>query len=236
LERKKRSGILVADDLYMKKFFQLAAFIFILSSATFCQENSLKGGEFYSSNFLIDSIQRNFIYYLPVNYGKKDEYPLVIFLHGQNESSKTIIKNYGNKIQVLADSSDAIVIYPDAVAAHWNDKPGAGFPSTDKVNDVGFISILVDYFKQVYSCDSRRVYVAGFFNGGKLAYRLSCDIPAKITAVAPFISDMNEVTKCNSDKSVAIMNTHSLTDSTNRKVDAASIEEVWKFFMSKTKE
>jgi len=221
----------------MKKFFQLVAFLFIFPFVAFCQEDSVKGGELYSSNFLIDSIQRNFIYYMPVNYGKKDEYPLVIFLHDQNENGKALIKSYGNKIQALADSSDAIVIYPDAVAAHWNDKSGARFPATDKVNDVGFISILIDYFKQVYSCDARRVYVAGFFNGGNLAYRLTCDISAKITAVAPFISDMKEITnKCNSDNSVAIMNTNSLTDSTNKKVSAASIEEVWKFFMSKTKE
>jgi len=67
----------------MKKFFQLVAFLFIFPFVAFCQEDSVKGGELYSSNFLIDSIQRNFIYYMPANYGKKDAYPLVIFLHEQ---------------------------------------------------------------------------------------------------------------------------------------------------------
>lgn len=221
----------------MKKFIPFVAFVFFFHCVAFSQYDSLKGGEFYASNFLIDGIQRNFFYYMPLNYGKKDEYPLVIFLHDEDGSGKALIKSYGNKIQTLADSSDAIVIFPDAVAAHWNEKMGESFPATDTINDVGFISILIDYFKQVYSCDERRVYVAGFFNGGKLAYRLTCDIPAKITAVAPFVVDKHELeNKCSSDKSVAIINTINFTDASTRKISTAAIEEAWKLFMQKTKE
>src|SRR4051812_13930839 len=170
----------------MKKNF-LLVFLVLLEHVSFAQNDSLKGGELYSSNFLIDGIQRDFIYYIPLNYEKSEAHALVIFLHNEGKNGKDLIKNYGNKIQLLADSFNAVVIYPDAVAARWNDKLSESFPTTDTVNDVGFISILIDYFKQVYSCDARRIYVAGIFNGGNLAYRLSCDIPNKITAIAPFI-------------------------------------------------
>src|SRR4051812_1078485 len=168
-----------------KKFYFVLLFAFFYF-ASYSQNDSLKGGELYSSNFLIDGIQRNFIYYLPVNYGKQDMYPLVIFLHEENGSGKSIVKNYGSIIQPLADSSDAIVIYPDAVASHWNEKMGDSSPATDTINDVGFISILIDYFRQVYGSNPHQVYVSGLFSGGKLAYRLSCDIPGKVTAIAPF--------------------------------------------------
>ena len=218
-----------------KKFYSL--FFVFVHFAAYSQNDFLKGGELYSSNFLIDGIQRNFIYYMPVDYGKKDAYPLVIFLHEQGGSGKTLINNYGNTIQTLADSSNAVVIYPDAVANHWNEKMGESFPATDTVNDVGFISILIDYFEQVYSCDPKRVYLSGILNGGKIAYRLTCEIPHKITAVAPFVFNIQEVeNKCKGDKSVAIMNTNGLMDSTTKKIGSTAIEAMWKFFMTKAKE
>src|SRR5207237_8506228 len=124
---------------------------------------------------------------------KKDLYPLVIFLHDMGKSGKDIIKSYGDKIHTMADSSDCIVIYPDAVAGHWNDKMDKGFPVTDTINDVGFISILIDYFRDVYHCNPKQVYVAGFANGGRLAYRLRCDILFKITAIAPFVLNQGEI-------------------------------------------
>jgi polyhydroxybutyrate depolymerase len=118
-------------------------------SFVYCQNDSLKGGELYSSNFLIDDIQRNFTYYMPVSYGKKDLYPLVIILHDTGKSSKDVIKSYGDKIHSMADSSGCIVIYPDAVAGHWNDKMGESFPATDTINDVAlflFLSITLEMY------------------------------------------------------------------------------------------
>src|SRR6266542_1063102 len=158
-----------------KQVFYLLLILLNLQLAAHSQNDSLKGGELYSSNFLIDGVQRNFTYYMPINYGKKDLYPLVIFIHDMGKSSRDIIKSYGNKINAMADSSDCIVIYPDAVAGHWNDKMDKSFPATDTINDVGFISILIDYFRDVYHCDAKRVYVAGFFNRGTFASRASRD-------------------------------------------------------------
>src|SRR4051812_26110609 len=203
-----------------RKKFCFALLFAFFHFASYSQNDSLKGGELYQSNFLIDGIQRNFIYYIPVNYGKQDMYPLVIFLHEENGNGKSFIKNYGNAIQLLADSSDAIVLYPDAVNGNWNDKMEGNSNATDTINDVGFISILIDYFRQVYGSNPSKVYVAGLFDGGRLAYGLSCDIPGKITALAPFTPDIKEFeNKCNSNKSIAIMNTNGFIDSSNKKLN-----------------
>jgi polyhydroxybutyrate depolymerase len=216
-----------------KQLFYLLLILLNFQFVVYSQNDSLKGGELYSSNFLIDGVQRNFTYYMPANYGKKDQYALVIFLHDMGGSGKDLIKSYGNTIHAMADSSDCIIIYPDAVAGHWNDKMGGSFPATDTINDAGFISILIDYFRDVYYCDAKRVYIAGFSNGGELAYRLSCDISAKITAIAPFISNPEEAaTKCNSSESVAIMN----TNQTGKNPDQNDIVEAWNFFMAHTKQ
>jgi poly(3-hydroxybutyrate) depolymerase len=212
----------------MKTFLALLVLL-NFQSVVYSQNDSLKGGELYSSNFLIDGIQRNFTYYMPVNYGKKDLYPLVIILHDAGKSSKDVIKSYGDKIQSIADSSDCIVVYPDAVAGHWNDKMDESLAATDTINDVGFISILIDYFRDVYHCDPKRVHVAGLANSGKFAYRLSCDIAFKLTAIAAHISNAEEaVLKCKSDESVAIFNLNEVSDQND-------ILEAWKFFMAHKK-
>ena len=204
--------------------FLILLILLNFQSVVYSQNDSLKGGELYSSNFLIDGIQRNFTYYMPVNYGKKDLYPLVIILHEAGKSSKDAIKSYGEKIQSMADSSACIVVYPDAVAGHWNDKMDESLPATDTINDVGFISILIDYFRDVYHCDPKRVYVAGLANSGKFAYRLSCDIAFKLTAIAAHISNAEEeASKCKRDESVAIINL-------NPSGDQNSIVEAWNFF------
>jgi polyhydroxybutyrate depolymerase len=229
----KNLRVILLKAIYGVKRFYLAVFLLVFHCLAISQEKDLQGGQLYSSNFLIDGIQRDFIYYIPLNYQKSTAHALVIFLHDDGGTAKGLINSYGNIIQTLADSTDAVVIYPNAVGGHWNDKT-EGSPATDTINDVGFISITIDYFKQVYSCDPTRVYVAGLFNGGKLAQRLTCDIPSKITAVAPFVSD-DFVAKCNADNSVSIMNTNGLIDSSNKKLSKAAIEEMWRFFIYKVK-
>jgi len=150
----------------------------------------------YSSEFNIDNIARNITYYMPLNYGKFDTYPLVIVLHDANSSAKNVIKSLGDIIHEAADSNNAIILYPDAIAQHWNSKTGASFAATDSINDVGFISIMTDFFVQQYHCDAARIYVTGIGNGGSMAARLQCDNNKKYNKFASINS--TEKISCNS--------------------------------------
>jgi poly(3-hydroxybutyrate) depolymerase len=127
----------------------------------------------------------------------------------------------------MADTSTCIVIYPDAVTGYWNAKTNE---LADSINDVGFISILIDYFRDVYHCDARRVYVTGISNGGQLAYRLTCDIPFKITAIAPFVKS-GVMPKCPGNEFVAITTINQSTEAPGRN----DIIEAWRFFMSQVR-
>ena len=161
------------------------------------QENTVQPKGIYSSNFTINGLPRVITFYIPLNYGKDDNCPIVFFMHAEGESGKTILKKYGTEIQQLADSSQSIVVLPDAVKGHWNS--GLGDHATaDTINDVGFIAIMLDYFVQQYHGDPLRLYVAGFYNGGNMAWRLGCNLPNKIAAVAPFITALPAAGKsCN---------------------------------------
>lgn len=169
----------------MKKyiFTTLLPCLFILAASA--QEGAVQTKGYYNSDFNIDNIPRYINFYIPAGFGKKDEYPLVFVLHGEGETGKTIIKRYADDIERLADSTTAIVIYPDAVKGHWNTKTGS-HAATDTINDVGFIQIMLDYFVQRYSVNPGSVYVIGFGNGGDMAWRIGCNLGKKIAAIAPF--------------------------------------------------
>lgn len=146
---------------------------FSLSHA-FSQYEAIQPQGVYTSDFNIDNRPRLITYYMPLNWGKKDLYPLVVVLHDANSSAKNTIKSLGDIIHAKADSSDCVVLYPDAVAAHWNSKTGTSSPATDSINDAGFISMMVNFFVQQYQCDPKRLYVIGIGNGGDLSKQLNC--------------------------------------------------------------
>jgi poly(3-hydroxybutyrate) depolymerase len=189
--------------------------IIIVSTASiltlFCfaaksQTDSLKGKELYSSNFSIDGVQRNFTYYMPVEYGRKDVYPLILVLSDSTDNAISIIKKYGDAIQAKADSFNCIVVYASPVKNDWNDKIDSTPVSAQRINDFGFLNILIDYFIQQYSADGKQVGVCGFFDGGKMASSLSCKISYKIGASVSFITEDENIEKrCDSSASIPMM-------------------------------
>ena len=148
----------------MKKI--ICMFCALVTSILLYAQDAIPGQTIYSSDFNIDGIARSCTFYIPLDYGKKDDYPLIIILHDSGSNSKNMIKSYGAIMHAHADSVTAIIIYPDAVAGRWND----GTDTKDSINDAGYLSILTDYFIQRYQCNPAQVYIAGFGNGGKLIF------------------------------------------------------------------
>lgn len=55
----------------------------------------------------------------------------------------------------------------------------------DKVNDVAFISALLDKLESKYKINIDRVYATGMSNGAIMSYRLACELPDRFAAIAP---------------------------------------------------
>src|SRR5205809_549274 len=128
--------------MMMKKLFFIILAVNAFYFSSIGQDEMLKEQSLYNSNFIIDGITRTFTFYTPFNYGKKDQYPLLIFLHAAGETGKILIKTYGDLIHAQADSAGCVIVYPDAINKQWNNT----YTEKDSVNDIGFLSILIDYF------------------------------------------------------------------------------------------
>jgi polyhydroxybutyrate depolymerase len=134
-----------------------------------------------SSSISHDGLERTYRIYVPDGDGP---FPLVIVLHPLR-STGINMERY-TRFSKLAQKENFIVVYPNAILNHWNDR--AYNPIS--VDDVGFIAALLDHIEVNFPVDAARVYVTGASNGGTMANRLACDLGDRFAAVAPVIAEI----------------------------------------------
>jgi polyhydroxybutyrate depolymerase len=103
-------------------------------------------------------------------------------LHGRGGSGEDIaeLTNFSN----LADENNFIVLYPDGLDNQWNYVKDVSGYSSMTHDDTGFLLALLDEVSGQYSIDEKRIYVAGFSNGGFMTQRLACDASERFAAFA----------------------------------------------------
>jgi polyhydroxybutyrate depolymerase len=125
--------------------------------------------------------------------------PLVVVLHGGGASDDLVgrIREL-TRLDGRADAAGGVVVYPEAVDHYWNDGRGlAQYRSqAEHVDDVGFITALVDHVARERNIDSRRVYVTGASNGAMMALRLACERPERFAAVAVVAGNLPTALAC----------------------------------------
>lgn len=173
----------------MKLKSQLILLCLFYIQSTFAQSKHNPG--LHTDSMAFEGLQRKYMYYIPTGIDKSQNIPVVFFLHGYGASAQIGVNVLGPQFHARAERDKAIVVYPEATSKHWNDKLGGSFPLTDQVNDVGYISSLIDLFIKYFKANPKRIYFSGSSNGGMMTYRLSCDIPEKIRAIAPFVSTIS---------------------------------------------
>lgn len=170
-----------------KRILLIAAGIICMGCSLFLHrldEPSDLKGKISEITITHDGHERSFAYYLPVSI---DRPPALVFvLHGSKGSGRLIREMTGYGFDRLAEKENMIPVYPNGFEGHWNGcRKGASDSAHQRnVDDVGFISAMIDYFAGHYSIDRSRVYATGFSNGGHMCFRLAVEIPDRIKAFA----------------------------------------------------
>ncbi|MBI4423695.1 MAG: hypothetical protein HY554_08210 [Elusimicrobia bacterium] len=160
---------------------------------------------------------RRYVAYLP--YGGLDQLSgsAVIVLHGGGGSAENAAR--GSRMGELADRESFLVAYPQgtgaraggAYAGTWNAGGCCGSAAEEKVDDVGFLSAVIDDLVKRYKVDRRSVYVAGISNGAQMAYRLACELSEKVAAVAA-IGATGAEPECKPKRPIPIVHFHGTAD------------------------
>ena len=157
----------------------------------------------YTDSILVKGLLRSYLMHLPASYDKSRLWPLVIVLHGGGGEAKTM--DPLTDFNALADKQGFVVVYPEAykhlingpgLSQHWNDGRGeAGIRAqAENIDDVAFISALIDHLVQNLSIDEKMVYATGISNGALMSNRLGCELSDKIAAIAPVAGNIPQKT------------------------------------------
>lgn len=131
----------------------------------------------------VGGIERNYSLLAP--QGGARPAPLVIVLHGGGGSPASMMARWSDQ----ARRSGFIVAAPQGVgrndrAGTWNASGCCGEAVSRGVDDIAFITAVIDDVSRRRSVDPRRIYVAGFSNGGMLTHRVAIALGDKIAAAA----------------------------------------------------
>jgi polyhydroxybutyrate depolymerase len=141
------------------------------------------------TSFIYDNLKRTYKTYVPPSYHKSAQTPLVVVLHGRGGNGESMVIITRNGFNKLADRDGFIVVYPDGIDQSWNDgrvdQQANDRPLRENINDAGFIAALIDTLSKDYNIDLKRIYITGISNGAIMSYRLACEYPGKIAAIAP---------------------------------------------------
>lgn len=159
-------------------FFIFALFLITAHCSLSAPTGTIKG------KIKVDGKERSYVLYIPKGYYLNDkDLPLLIAIHGRLGTGNQLMKASGfNKI---ADMEDFIVVYPDGYRRGWADGRGETPSDKEGINDVKFITMLIDKLLDKYRIDSNKIFVCGHSNGGAMSHRLGFDISDRIAGIAP---------------------------------------------------
>jgi polyhydroxybutyrate depolymerase len=151
-------------------------------------------------------LDRSYRLYVPA--GLPASAPLVVMLHGGFGSADQAERSYG--WNQLADREKFLVAYPDGVGRAWNVNGGCcGRPARQGLDDVGFISAVVNDVAANVSVDRDRVYATGISNGGMMSYALACGTDV-FAAIGP--DSATQLDPCASPRPTSVIAIHGTAD------------------------
>ena len=122
-------------------------------------------------------VERNYLVHLPPAAKQTRPMPVLFHLHGGGGTAEGTPGLTFGRFNDLANRDGWIVVYPNAVDKNWNDGRKASFKTVEQQNidDVGFITAIIDKITANYSIDQSRIFCTGMSNGGFMTSKLLCD-------------------------------------------------------------
>ncbi|MHB2151140.1 T9SS type A sorting domain-containing protein [Calditrichota bacterium LG25] len=191
------------------KYFFISILVLFIARATHAQYDSI----------YVDDRWRTFLTHLPPQYdsGQDTLYSVILALHGGYGNAY----NMENTTQLSQKADTAanpfIVVYPEGVKSPlgvrtWNAGWCCGYAMDNHIDDVRFISTLIDTLLARYRIDKDRVYATGLSNGGMMSFRLAAELTWKLAAIAPVAASMTLEGPWNPTRAMPIIHFHSYLD------------------------
>ncbi len=189
--------------------------LFLSAICAICVSNTWSQTTTHTWDF--DGATRKYIQHVPSIYDGSEAVPLVIVLHGLGD-------NMNNMAQVgfhqVADTANFIVVTPEALvdqaftgSTAWNSGAGAfGISLNGNVDDVGFLSAIMDTMIANFNIDEGQIFATGFSMGGFMTNRLACELNDRVSATASVAGTIGGTLTCTPGQAVRTCHFHGTTD------------------------
>jgi polyhydroxybutyrate depolymerase len=155
--------------------------------------------------------ERAFALHVPATYDPKKAAPLVFVFHGYTMTAADIAT--ASHFTAAADKHGMIVAFPQGLGNSFNAGDCCGTAQSSGVDDVAFASAMIAAIDSAYCVAPKRVFSAGFSNGGFLSYRLACELSDKIAAIAPVAGGLRiDSAACLPKRPVPVLHIHGTGD------------------------
>jgi len=167
----------------MKRKLVLAlAFIVTVAVASFAGNNIINALErtSYTATYSmqVGNMTRSYEVIAPVDALPKSK-PIIVVLSGIAAPLTNEVPR--DRFVTYADKDMAELVYPVAYHESWNAGGCCGKAAAQNIDDMAFMKALV---AQVDPGHKHPIYIVGYSNGGRLAYRLACESPGLFDATA----------------------------------------------------
>ncbi|MGA8850048.1 MAG: CFI-box-CTERM domain-containing protein [Dehalococcoidia bacterium] len=153
---------------------------------------------------------RTYEYYIPSSYTGSKAVPLLFSFHGLGSNGEGQI--YLTNFTALAEQEGFIAVFPDSTALdasnpdfsecaqYLSPLPGSNImwnigliwtlQYCAGIDDVGFVSDIIDWFEAHYKIDTSHIYSTGMSNGAMFAYYVALMLPGTFAGIAAVCSPM----------------------------------------------
>ena len=170
----------------------------------------------YRFSFVHDGLTRQYIVYVPASVPRGRPAPMLLGLHGGGGNMDYQANNYGLKAK--ADQAGFVAVFPNGfsrfpngILATWNAGTCCGRAAGNTVDDVGFLKEVIERVSRQLPIDRGRIYATGMSNGAMMSYRLACELPTLIRAIAP-VAGTDNTTACTPSRPVPVILFHARDD------------------------
>jgi len=143
---------------------------------------------------------------------------VIFLLHGYGATGEA--QDFLFRLSDRIESDNFLLILPDGTVddsgrRFWNGPPGCCDFFDSGVDDVGYLSSLIEEVEKLATIADGKVYFTGHSNGGFMSYRMACERPDVVRSIASLAgSGYPNADDCSSTEPVSVLQIHGLLDST----------------------